>query len=332
MTISPFERPSMPVLSFSNSEIQTWKSCRRRWWLTYYLQLGLRPDLEKPTGVRNLGARMHAALQALYERGADPIAAIDEIYEDEFTICTFKGRDDLIPELQQEQDLAHAMLEGYLQWLTEEAADAGYVIIASEQIVEVPSGYPNVMLRGVLDQQRQNLIDGSVEFVDFKTTASFSQLKMTLPIDEQSQHYHLILQLHIDQLRRQGADVDGRWRIDGAVYRMLRRVKRTATAVPPFYEDFRVRHNPEMIKNTWTSVHAILAEIMRARAALDAGQDHHYWVPKRVSRECTYMCDFLEACPLFDDGSNVEGFLAENYVRIDPHKRYHQDQEREKAE
>lgn len=320
------------MISVSNSEIQTWLGCRRRWYLTYYRELGLKPELENPTGVRNLGARIHAALQAFYERSADPIAAIDEIYEDEFTICTFRGRDDMIIKLQEEQDLAHAMLEGYLQWIAEEAIDAGYVIISSEEIIEVPSGIPGVNLRGVVDLQRQRLADGAVEFVDFKTTASFEQLRKTLGIDPQSKHYHLILKLHLDQLRQQGIDSDGRWRIDGATYRLLRRVKRTASAVPPFYEELPVRHNAEIIHSAWVEIHAILAEIVRARAALDAGQDHHYWAPKHVTRECTYLCDFLDACPLFDDGSNVELFLSEYYQHRDPHERYHRDQEKEKAE
>jgi hypothetical protein len=332
MTVSPFVAPPLPVLSVSNSEIQTFKDCRRRWWLTYYLQLGLRPDLEDPSGVRNLGARIHAALQAYYERGADPIAAIDEIYAEDVAVLIFKGREDQITSLEEEQDLAHAMLEGYLQWIAEKAIDAGYVVIASEQIIEVPSGFPGVFLRGVVDQQRQNLADGSVEFVDFKTTGSFDQLRKILYIDEQMRHYHLILKIHLDQLARAGNAIDGRWRLDGATYRMLRRVKRSARAEPPFYEELPVRHNSTIIKNTWTAVHKVLSEIMQTRAALDAGQDHQYWVPKRVSRDCTWKCDFLDVCGMLDDGSNAEGFLIDNYVRRDPHERYHRDQEKEKAE
>lgn len=332
MLTNPFQRPEqLSHLSFSNSEIQTWKDCQRRWWLTYYLQLGLRPDLENPTGVRNLGSRIHAALQAFYEKGRDPIEAIDEIYEDELTILTFKGRDDLYSDLKDEQDLAHAMLEGYLQWLETDAVDAGYVLIASEQIVEVPSGYPGVFLRGVVDQQRQRQVDGVTEFVDFKTTNSIEQLRKTIDIDEQSRHYHLILALWLDQLRQQGM-INTQQRIDGAVFRVLRRVKRTTTAEPPFYAELPVRHNPEQIRNTWISVHAVISQILQARAALDAGQDHHYWISKRVSRDCTWKCPFLDVCGLLDDGSNAAGFMIENYVRVDPHARYSQDQEREKAE
>jgi RecB family exonuclease len=264
---SPFDPPNGTYLSFSNSEIQTWKDCRRRWWLTYYLQLGLRPDLENPTGVRNLGSRIHAALQAFYEHSADPIAAIDEIYSDDLTVLTFRGRDDQALALQQEQDLAHAMLEGYLEWIVTDAVDAGYVTIASEQIIEVPSGYPGVNLRGVVDQQRQRLIDGAVEFVDFKTTASIDQLRSTLDIDEQHLHYALILQLHLELLRQQGAQPDSRWRIDGATFRVLRRVKRTTAAQPPFYAELPVRNNPEMIRNAWISIHRVLAEIISALRA-----------------------------------------------------------------
>ena len=69
-----------PVLTISNSEIQTYKSCKRKWYLTYYLELGLRRESQTGTGPRELGTRVHAALRAYYVEGANPITVVDEIY------------------------------------------------------------------------------------------------------------------------------------------------------------------------------------------------------------------------------------------------------------
>lgn len=340
MTKSSLVRQPLTILSISNSEIQTFKDCRRRWWLTYYRELGFRRELEDPTGVRNLGARIHAALQAMYERGVNPIEAIDEIYYDDIQKLIEVGMDDKITKLQEEQDLAHAMLEGYLEWAAENAIDAEYDVVSVEEIVEVDSGIPGVKMRGMLDQRIQRRSDGARLFRDWKTTGSFGELEAMLPLDEQARFYHLLEQLDaryrakVNTELGDGQDHDGRslmWRTDGALYLMLRRVKRTAAARPPFYKQVEVRHNSKIIATTWQRVHKVLQEIVDTRDELDRGGDHQYHCPPRPSRDCTWKCDFLAACPLFDDGSNVEGLIERHYEHRDPHERYYRDQQKEKS-
>jgi hypothetical protein len=55
------------VIRLSNSEIQTFKDCRRRWWLTYYRSL--KPRNQDFTGALALGSRIHAALDDHYAKG-----------------------------------------------------------------------------------------------------------------------------------------------------------------------------------------------------------------------------------------------------------------------
>ena len=54
----------------SNSEIQMWLKCRRRWYLSYYEKW--RPRDPVVTGALALGSRVHAALEVYY-KGHGPL-------------------------------------------------------------------------------------------------------------------------------------------------------------------------------------------------------------------------------------------------------------------
>ena len=314
-------------LLVSNSEIQTWKDCRRRWWLTYYRELGIKRSEDKPVGARQLGTRIHIALCELYENGRNPLDVINEVYaEDEKLFAEFP---DKITDMKKEQDLAKAMLEGYIEWVAEEAADDGIELVAAETVIEVPSGVKGVTLRGKLDQRVVRKVDGARLFLDHKTVGDLTTPVRLLPLDEQMKFYHLLEKL--DSMYKTGGDPQ--WRTDGGLYNMLRKVKRTATAKPPFYGRAEVRHNEAILRNTWIRVHKILEELVLTRQALDAGADHQYMCPPRPSKDCTWKCDFFAVCPMFDDGSNIDGLLSEYYTHIDPHERYNaQDEGREVTE
>lgn len=314
-------------LLVSNSEIQTWKDCRRRWWLTYYRELGIKRSEDKPVGARQLGTRIHIALCEFYENGRNPLDVINEVYaEDEKLFAAFP---DKITDMRKEQDLAKAMLEGYIEWVAEEAADDGIELVAAETVIEVPSGVKGVTLRGKLDQRVVRKVDGARLFLDHKTVGDLTTPVRLLPLDEQMKFYHLLEKL--DSMYKTGGDPQ--WRTDGGLYNMLRKVKRTATAKPPFYGRAEVRHNEAILRNTWIRVHKILEELVTTRQALDAGADHQYMCPPRPSKDCTWKCDFFAVCPMFDDGSNIDGLLNEYYTHIDPHERYNaQDEGREVTE
>ena len=121
-------------------------------------------------------------------------------------------------------------------------------------------------------------------------------------------------------------------RTDGALFNMLRKVKRTATAKPPFFDRLHVQHNRAVLESTWKRVFGTITEMMLTRDALDAGEDHQVLCPPRPNMDCTWKCDFQPICAMFDDGSNVEGLMAEYYSHIDPHERYNDESEKGGAE
>ena len=102
-------------LQVSNSEIQTYKDCRRRWYLSYYLELGIRRAKDAPTGARQLGTKIHIALCAMYAEGRNPVDVLNELYKEDKEL--FAEFPDKLIELGKEQDLGKAMMEGYVEWL-----------------------------------------------------------------------------------------------------------------------------------------------------------------------------------------------------------------------
>lgn len=306
-------------LVVSNSEIQTWKRCHRKWYLAYYREMGLKRAVGA-TGARELGTRIHVALESYYADGLNPIHTVDDLYKEDLSVMenneAFTTED--INKLKKERDLAHAMLEGYLMWIAEEGVDEGLTLIAAETVLEVASGIKGVRLRGKLDQRVHRASDGSHLFLDHKTVGDLSTPQQVLPMDEQMKFYHLLE--YLDSLEK--TDKEQPVPTMGGLYNMLRKVKRTATAKPPFYGRLEVTHNKEELRTMWTRVHSVIAEIIVARKALKDGADHHHIAYPRPSRECTWDCDFFALCPMMDDGSRWEAMLDEYYVHVDPHERY----------
>ena len=311
------------TLRISNSEIQTWKDCHRKWWFAYYRELGIKRSEGETSGPRSLGTRVHAALEYMYTEGGNALEFLKTIYDDAIAEFIEQGRfSDDVDAVRKEYDLAHAMVSGFLEWVQENGIDEGIELVAAEDVIEIPSHIPGINLRGKLDQRVVRKVDGARLFRDFKTVQSLTVPAKTLPLDEQMKFYLLLEYL----LSIQETGSEPQWRTDGGLYTMLRKVKRTATAKPPFYDQVEVQHNITTIRNMWTRVAKVVEEIYDARMALDAGSDHQYIAYPRPSRDCTWKCDFFAICPMADDGSDLEGMIGTYYDHVDPHERYNREE------
>lgn len=319
------------VPPISNSELQTWMDCRRRWYLTYYREMG--PKKRAVTGALAFGSRIHLALEKMYTDDMDPVDVYDDehlhaihallVHEQETGFVDTAMRD----KLQKERELAHAMLEGYVSWLAETGADEGLRLAGAEIVVEVLSGIPGVRLRGKLDQRIYREVDGARLFKDFKTAANLTDGPQMLPIDEQMKFYMLLERL--DSVAKTGGEPSEPTM--GGLYVMLKKVKRTARATPPFYAQVEVRHNQLEMESMWLRTHRRLQEILEARRQLDDDGDHRYWVYPRPSRDCSWKCDFMALCPMMDDSKpeTWNAMLNDLYEPTDPYARY--DEEEAKA-
>lgn len=311
-----------PVRYFSNSELQTWKECKRKWWLAYYRRLGLSGEKEQAVGPRQLGSRIHMTLEHYYTQETSAMEFLKSLYDEAEAWLISEDRAPDLEDLWKEYDLAYAMMEGYIQWVQENAIDEGYTLDAAEEVLEVAMPYSNVLLRGKLDQRWIRDSDQARLFRDFKTVGNLTSPTKMLHMDEQMKTYHLLE--YLDALEKTGGEPQ--WRTDGALYTMLRKVKRTARANPPFYGQVEVRHNVETIRNMWKRVVAEIREVLQASAALDAGADHHDVAYPRPNGDCSWKCDFYAICSFFDDGGNADGMIEAYYEVKEVDARYNKEE------
>lgn len=321
---------------YTNSEINTFNDCRRRWWLGTYRRL--KPRFRKVTGAAPIGSRVHLALAPYYVPAdyahpgteivgpVDPRLVLEEIIKRDRAelIASLQAEpvhtggwadEEITPEVQlkefeKEVDLCRAMIQGYMEWLDESGADSDYVVVSpSEQAVEYEYA-PGKSLAGRLDAQVVQISSGVHRGIDHKT-GDFGALRSQLRDDDQMLRYEI--------LRR--AKLVGA-RSDGMVFNMIRKVKRSAAAKPPFFDRLQVNFNQAQLESAWTRTMGIIQDIERVTADLERGTDHRLVAYSRRNKDCDWKCEFRAVCPMFDDGSRAEDMLQSLFVQADPMERY----------
>lgn len=306
-------------LRISNSELQTFKDCRRKWWLSYYRRL--RPRTENKTGALALGSRVHAALDDYYSKGIPLLEAHSSWVEKDRQALIDSMRD--TSDLDSEAELGRIMLEGYLDWVEENGIDAELEMISTEEIISMPLFEGKVELQGKIDMRVRRKADGVRMFRDFKTVGgSFTDFTQMAHMNEQILTYMML---------ETAQNKEGE-RSEGGIFTMLKKVKRSANARPPFYEQMEVRHNVFALRNFWQRIHGTIADLLNVRQALDEGANHQLAAYPRPSRDCKWKCQFFSVCPLFDDGSAVESAIEDAYVSADPYGYYGNTEEKKGSE
>jgi PD-(D/E)XK nuclease superfamily protein len=312
--------------TMTNSEQRTFKRCRRKWWLEYYRELGTKAlDF---TSKRATGDRVHRALQAAYSgvtrQRVDPRDALERAILEDWTRITETVTDPTELAIVKERfdaanALERAMVEGYVEWLGETGADADYSVTGAEQVlsarftVDVDGKSYLVELLGKLDARLRRRSDGALLFIDHKTVGNFIDVVPVLKQNEQMLVYVLLEALNA---------TDDEY-VAAALYNMLRRVKRTAQAKPPFFERLEVHHNVHEVASFRERLVGTTRDVLRTADALDAGQSHLSVAYPNPTNDCRYDCQFFKICTMFDDGSpGVEDMLAQVYTTVDPLARY----------
>jgi hypothetical protein len=304
-------------VSISNSEIQTFKNCRRQWWLTYYR--GLKPKEEDLVGPLPLGTRVHNALEEYYRDGTNVVEAYTRLQNADNLkfLATDKATDAAeVKKFNSESELGRIMVEGYAEWEAEENNDAYFDVVGVERkLSHVLERDPRVEIIGKVDLQVRRRSDGSRATLDHKTTKGF---------DDYYRHSHASEQLMTyTNLERLNPDDDTK--VDGGIYNLLKKVKRTATAKPPFYDRIDVRFNKKQLDSQWIRLQGTVAQMMDVRDALDDGADHRFvaYPTPRMDWKCTTTgCPFATICTWFDDGSAAEEYLEDHFRVVNPNERY----------
>lgn len=282
------------------------------------------PKKKDYTGALALGSRIHEALDQYYSSDG----VIDLL--DAHTALVNKDMDTLVAEfrdtsaLEAEAELGRIMLEGYLQWMDEEGIDSNLDKISNEEIISMPLFNGEVILQGKLDMRVRRKNDGVRMFRDFKTVGgSFSDFGSQAQMNEQILTYMLL---------EHAQNTDPSERSEGGIFTLLKKVKRTANARPPFYEQIEVRHNVFTMRAFWQRIHGAISDLIGVKKALDEGADPNFVAYPRPTKDCKWKCQFYTICPLIDDGSAAEAAISEMYEVSDPYGYYGKDEEKKGSE
>ena len=256
------------------------------------------------------GSRIHDALDQHYTTGELLLDVWESLTSADRTLVVASGRD--LTEFENESELGRIMLEGYLEWNAEEGIDADIEIISTEERLSVPMLNGAVELMAKLDMRVRRMSDGVRYVRDFKTAASFNDFIRTGHMNEQILTYMLIEAMQKDE----------EVRIEGGLFTLLKKVKRTAKAIPPFYQQIEIRHNVFTLRAFWSRINGVLTDMMKTRAALEAGADPAFVAYPTPSRDCSWRCQYFAICPMFDDGSAVESAIEMLYTIGNPYDYY----------
>lgn len=310
-TTEPYLGRNPEQVNISNSEITDFKHCRRNWYLKYYL--GRAPKETSAVGPLPLGIRIHEAMEAHYSRDEDLMEAYLRLFEEDKARFEESGEAffaDKEKKFHSEGELGRIMIEGYIEWMNETSGLAEYEIVDVENALQYEMLDGRVNLVGKVDIELTDKSDGSIYIGDFKTAVSFGLYNDTAHMSEQLLLYTMLRRLTLDK------------HTDGGVYIILKKVKRTASAKPPFYEKMVVRFNDTHIASFWERMVGTLEGMISTRDQLDAGVSHLKVAYPTVTGECGWRCAFSSMCYMMDDGSDWQGWL-DTYTDVhNPYERY----------
>jgi hypothetical protein len=316
----PFLGRNPESVSITNSEIQTFKDCRRKWWLGTYR--ALKPKNKTYVGPLTLGIRIHTALELFYTTGENPVDEYERLQRIDnalFEASNDANFEDKVKKFNSEAELGRIMLEGYMEWMAETNPDADIEVIAAESKLSTRLEMdPRVELMGKTDLKVRRASSGRHALMDHKSAASFNSYYETSHMSEQLMLYVILEKLDT---------VNGDPKVDGGIYNLLKKVKRSSKASPPFYERLDVRFNDKQLQSFWIRTMGTVRDIMELRDRLDAGEDHRFYAYPSPTKDCTWKCPFFQVCPMFDDGSSAEAMLEELYEQADPNARYEEENE-----
>lgn len=290
------------MLVIRQSDFKLWLTDRRDFYLG--VVRNLEPIAHK-VGVADIGTLVHHGMQAHYT-GKDPLAAIAYALNDELNKNPFMSK-----ALLDAGEFARVIMDGYVQWLEDEALDHGLKPLRVEErlsaLIGVFAGI-EVYVSGAIDLVMQDSAD-LIWIFDHKTLDTFKTILATLPNDFQGQTYDLLLK---------SAGVSAA----GFVHNQLRRSKRTARATGPFYNRTTVHFNDlQRQRHLWHMqgiAEEIVGRIQVLRQLTPGTPVHteavHKFFPPMLTKDSSWKSNFLDVSILMDtDPEAAEDMLATMY-------------------
>lgn len=300
------------TLRVTNSSMKEFMECRRKYML--HDMFGFDKKNRPPVGPLALGTRVHNALEKMYTDGEgllEEYARLAEIDREIYLQSPDGKWTDNVDKFNSEVELGRIMLEGFKEWAEEEGLDADIEIIGPELSLETTIKDGKITLMGKKDLTIRDHLDDTVIIRDFKTAQNISDYDKMAMLDPQLPFYQLLEKL-----------IDPGEKVDGGQFVVLRKIKRSGRATPPFYKIFRTRSNEHKLEAMEKKVDGITDDMLSFRNKLLRGADHHKVAYPNPTKDCSWKCPFYDVCPMMDDGSDYIRMLETEYVQVDPLERY----------
>jgi len=290
---------------YSNSEISTWRECRRKWMLTYYLSLTKRErDVRFPLEVGNL---VHGAFEVFYLNGG---IHSEDSAEKAHQFLVDKRAEDLAecigehhPTIEKAHRTADACLNSYLNWLDETGVDLNLRIIGAEDKLRMPGPIEGTELNGRIDLLAEDTITGDIVVIDLKLVSSISDKIRMLHLDTQCKTYALLARLKYDRPIK-------------VAFRMVKINQRSAKTKGAQEEEYVIHLNEEQLGVYTQQLEGIMGDIRKVSNRLDDGDHHQTVAYPSPSDTCSWKCNFFAVCPMMDDPrSDAEWLLNDNYTQ-----------------
>lgn len=309
------------MLTTSYSSIQGFTSCPRSWYLRDLRRLS--PATDRRSGPLWFGGRIHNALEAWCDgTTSSPVEAWHAICAHEFAIAA--ENEAPTDQLTKDATLGLVMLEGFMEWWPTRGEEQEYEQLAVEEehhdilSLDVDDVPVDIRLNGKLDRLLRHRETGDVVVGDWKTTDKLAETAYNeLAQSSQPRIYRALLAATRPDLP-----------VTGIRYTMLRKVKRTAAAKPPFYFDLDLTLTAHDVEEHMRRVRTVVRQMLAVKHAVEEGVDHRDVATWNRSWKCT-TCPFKNPCELWQStgAAAAEAMLEDNYVERDPFERYESESE-----
>lgn len=297
------------MIKISNSEINTFLDCPRRWYFQYYLGLSKKSDGSEQVTALTYGTRIHKALEGWYipdeSLRVNPREAIRKIYaEDEANVFAAGGDMD---KYREDQKSSLFLIDYYMDKVEKEGFDLGLRYVASEQSYEAQID-DEIIMRGQIDCIVERESDGARWNIDHKTFKSVAPEIQIAHLNTQFLGYMFLYRENNDDY------------LAGSIMNIFKKVK-TTRAKDIIHREY-IRHTQLETDNYARRLKVIGNEILKLKNKLDDGADPTTTAYPHVTTNCSWKCPFITVCGMCDDGSDWEGMLNAHFEKYDPNARY----------
>lgn len=290
------------TIRIRNSEIAAFRRCRRKWLNAYVLNLTNESGEDRfarPPGTNATGTYAHAFLEKFYEAGDfGPTPNWYDGFNNEIIGAESPYESEWLDSL----NLAWTMFTGYLDWAVETGADQGEATHGTEVSLEWEI-MPGVFVTGKVDRIVHDTTWDRYIIEDYKTVQTLEKGPQ-FQVDTQLLTYVLL------------ANKNG-IACNDARHTMLRRVKRSAKAKPPFYGRAEVTFSDEQLAAHERALRATVEDLLECREydgqPWDHAQARNFCYPN-PTKDCSWDCPFVQICAAHDDGSDIDGLRKELFT------------------